>query len=110
MEAAARPSWFSLTPEQDETICCWHQDFSKSPHRLARISLTRSSNDDGRSVDPKVTSWVQLKLFKNTPPSLPSPDGYFSPTLGQRKNQQVSLRPIEAEKVLFGSNGFREGI
>lgn len=100
MEKAHQPSWFSLTPGQDEKLCLWTRDFSDTTRRVARISVTRSSNDDGKTTDPHVYNWVQFKLFKNIPPFRAGPDGYSYQCLGKRKNQQVSLQTNEAEKLL----------
>lgn len=110
MKKALTPSWFTLTPDQDEKICCWSEDFGRTAFRIARMSVTESSNDDGRTTDSKVSSWVQFKLFKNTPPPMPGPDGHSSQYLGTRKNQQVSLRPIEAERILQRSGQIRQSI
>jgi hypothetical protein len=103
-------SWFALTPDQDEVICAWKDDFSTTSDRLTRISVTRFSNDDGTTSDKKIANWVQLKLFKLTKPPKLGPDGKALPELGIRKSQQIGLRPIEAEKILKACEHIRLNI
>ena len=89
---------FRISPAQDASSCAWVRDIAVGQYRALRLSVSHYSRDDDRGGEHKsVATWIHLKLFKQLEPQCYPLDDKEH---GLRKIQQISLRPVEIDRIL----------